>query len=402
MEQILNDLQKIKDLTVIGRISVEQYRNTTKTIPEIAKELGVKYIVAGSGQKSGNIIHLNVELLKGFSEERIWSKPYEQKINGSDIFRIQSQIAELIAQELNAVIKPQEKLLIEKAFTSNLDAYEDYLQGITYLRKFTKKDMDLALQYFEQAIKKDPDYALAYTGICTVWIDRALFSFATPEVATLKAKAAFTKAFELDSTLAEVYICKENIQSYITYDWRGAESSIKKAIELNPNNTESHYVYAFLLIIEGRMEEAIAQNEIALKLDPLNPSAKAGYGLTLLFAHKYDEAIKVFKEVLVRDPENLLAIGNLPEALHMAGKYNEALEAWKSYTSCSMFQGFVHAYEQGYTKGGYAGALNSEADTLVAQSKTTNINPFEIALIYACAGNKRGNFDDAGKRLRGA
>jgi TolB-like protein/AraC-like DNA-binding protein/Tfp pilus assembly protein PilF len=390
MEQILNDLQTIKDLTVIGRISVEQYRNSTKKIPEIAKELGVNYIVAGSGQKSGNIIHLNVELLRGSSEERIWGKPYEQEINGLDIFRIQSQIAESIAQELKAVIKPQEKLLIEKAPTLNMNAYEDYLQGITYLRKFTKQDMDIALQYFEQAIKKDPNYALAYTGICSVWIDRALYSFATPEAATVKAKVAFTKAFALDSTLAEVYICKENIQSYIMYDWPGAESSIKKAIAINPNNTESHYVYAFLLIIEGRMEEAIEQNELALKLDPLNPTAKAGYGLTLLFAHRYDEAIKVFNEVLIRDPENLLAIGNLPEALHQAGKYKEALEAWKSYSRCSIFQGFVHAFDQGFAKGGYVGAMNSEADTLAAQSKTININPFEIALIYACAGNREG------------
>jgi TolB-like protein/AraC-like DNA-binding protein/Tfp pilus assembly protein PilF len=390
MEQILNDLQTIKDLTVIRRYSIEQYRNTTKTVPEIAKELGVNYIVAGSGQKSGNIIHLNVELLNGFSEERIWGKPYEQEINGPDIFRIQSQIAETIAQELKAVIKPQEKLLMEKTPTSNLDAYEDYLQGITYLRKFTKQDMDIALLYFEQAIKKDPDFALAYTGIFTVWIDRALYSSATPEVATLKAKAAFTKAFALDSTLAEVYICLENIQSYITYDWKGAESSIKKAIALNPNNTESHYVYAFLLIIEGRFEEAIGQNELAIKLDPLNPSAKAGYGLTLLFAHKYNEAIKVFQQVLIRDPENLMAIGNLPEAFHQTGRYMEALEAWKSYSRSSIFQGFVHSFDQGYAKKGYVGALNSEADTLASQSKTININPFEIALIYACAGNKEG------------
>ena len=391
MEDILNDLQSIGDLRVLGRNSVEHYRIRTKSIPEIAKELGVNYIVAGSGQKSNNTIRLNIELLKTSNEERIWGKPYEQELHGAeDIFRIQSQIAESIASELKAVITPTEKELIEKNPTANLDAYEDYLQGIVYLRKLTKQDLEIALQYFEQAIKKDPEYARAYTGIFLVWMDRALYSFATPELATLKATGAFEKAFALDSTLAEVYICLENIQTYITFDWKGAESSIKKAIMLKPNNTESHFVYAFLLVIEGRMEEAIEQNEIALKLDPLNPSAKASYGLTLLFARKYTEAIKVFQEVLIRDPDNLMAIGNLPEAFHQAGMYKEEFEAWKTYSQSSVFQGFVHAFDEGYEKGGYAGALNSEADTLLNQTKTININPFEIALIYACAGNREG------------
>jgi len=372
---------------------VEQYRKTTKSIPEIAKELGVNYVVEGSGQKYGKTFRLRVQLIRAVKESHLWAKPYEQEIKDAKvIFKIQSQVAEAIAAELEAVITPQEKRIIDKIPTSNLTAYEAYLKGISHMNKFNEQDWEVALKYFEEAKEKDPGYALAYCGICEIWINRALFSSASPEVAAPKAIAAFTKALELDSMVAEVYNCLSNIQSYIRYDWKGAELSSKKAIALNPNNANAHTTYAFHLIIMGRMDEAIIHNELALKLDPLNPTTKAVYGLTLLFAHRYDDAIRTFQEVLKMDPAHMLALGNLPEAFHQTGRYKEELEAWESYFSLS-FKDFIHVFDQGYAKGGYTGALELEADTLVAQSKTNFINPFEIALLYACAGNKVRTMD---------
>ena len=135
------------------------------------------------------------------------------------------------------------------------------------------------------------------------------------------------------------------------------------------------------------MKEAIDLNELALKLDPLNLMSKALYGLTLLFARRYDDAITTFQEVLRMDPANGIALGNLPEAFHQVGKYKEEFEAWKSYFS-NFFKDFVHVFDLGYAKTGYTGAMNREADTLMAQSKTKYIDPWEMACIYACTGNK--------------
>ncbi|MGD0342808.1 MAG: hypothetical protein ABSA76_13980, partial [Bacteroidales bacterium] len=215
MEEILTNLQTIKDIRVISRTSAEQYRDLSKaSTPEIAKKLGVNYIVEGSGQKYGNKFRLRVQLIRAAKENHLWAKSYEREINTvNDIFGIQSQVAESIATELEAVITPNEKQLIEKTPTSNLAAYEDYLQGMSYWYKFNKQDWEVALQYFEKAKEKDPRYALAYSGICEIWIIRGLYAITTPEVAAQKAIAAFTKAFELDSTSAEVYLCLEQIQS---------------------------------------------------------------------------------------------------------------------------------------------------------------------------------------------
>ncbi len=164
MEDVLNHLQTIKDLHPISRTSAEKYRKTTKSIPEIAKELSVNYIVEGDMQRYGNSIHISVNLFKALKKElKLWGKTYEKKINdATDIFSLQSQIAQSIATELEAVITPQEKLLIEKTPTSNLSAYENCILGRNYFDKLTKEDFDIALHYFEKAIEIDPDYADAY------------------------------------------------------------------------------------------------------------------------------------------------------------------------------------------------------------------------------------------------
>jgi TolB-like protein/Tfp pilus assembly protein PilF len=384
-EAILDNLCKIADLTVISRTSVEQFRNTIKPIREIAKQLNVNYILEGSGQKYGNDIRLTVQLIDAVNDKHIWSSPYEGV--AVNILKLQSEISEAIASELKAIITPQEKQLIQKIPTNNLEAWEAYNQGILYWRKFTPPDEEVALHYFEQAIEKDPKYALAYAGISSVWVRRGVIGAVSPEEATSKAMAAITKALELDSTRAEVYRSLAIIQMVQRWDWKDAESSFKKAIALNPNYAEAHILYGHLLIIVGRIKEAMEQDELALKLDPLNISFKAHHGFALLLSRRYDDVITIYQEVLKTDPANMYVLGNLPEAFHMVGKYKEEFEAWKSYFTTS-FKDFVHVFDLVNTKADYASILNLEADTLVAQSKTKLILPTEIAFVYACAGNK--------------
>jgi TolB-like protein/lipoprotein NlpI len=390
MDAILLHLSKIEDLRVMSRTSVEQYRKTDKASNVIGQELDVAYLLEGSFQKYGDNARLIVQLIKTGKEGHVWANDYDR--NWIDIFSVQSEVAEAIAAELKVVITPQEKQLIEKTPTANLAAYEAYLQGKFYWRKFTQNNLDLAMQYFEQAKGKDPEYALAYAGICDVWYQRQQMGFTSPAEAVPKAMAALTKAFELDSTRAEVHYTLGIMNKNVMWDWKDSESEFKKAIALNPNYADAHASYSNLLIIVGRLKEAMEQIELARKLDPLNPLCKSLYGITLLFACRYEDAITAFQDALRMDPTNPLALANLPLALHMIGSYEEEVEPWKSYYN-STFKDFTHVFDQGYVKAGYAGALNLEADTLVAQSKTNYINPTEIAVLYACAGNKKRALD---------
>ena len=388
MEEVLNNLQKIKDLRVISRTSVEQYRNQTKPIPEIARELGVNYIVEGSAQKYGNSFRLRTQLLMAAKESHLWGESYQQKINEvEDIFMIQSQIAKAIANELKAVIKPQEKNLIEKIPTKELEAYDAYLKGQFYWRKLTKNDLETALQYFELAKEKDQEYALAYAGISDVWIALQQMGYASPDEAGPKAMEAIMKALELDSTLAQVHYSLALVRYASEWDWESGESEFQKTFAINPNYAEAHSYYSHLLNMVGRSKEAMEQIEIALKLDPHNPLLKSMYGVDLSFVNRFDEAISVSLEALKMDPTNPVAFTALTVAYHSTGRYDEALESWKSYC-CNTYKGIVHSFDQGYTKAGYIGALSFEADALAAQSKTNFVMPSDIAVTYALIGNK--------------
>jgi TolB-like protein len=386
MEEVLNNLQTIKDLRVISRTSVEQYRNPTKSTPEIAKELGVNYIVEGSGQKYGNTFRLRVQLIIAPEEGHLWAESYEQEIKEvNDIFRIQSQIAQAIAAELKAVITPREKQIIEKIPTSNLEAYDAYQMGRFYWRKLTSYDLNTALQYFELAKEKDPDYALAYAGICYYWLGAQQMGIVSPAEAGPKAIAAAMKALELDSTSAEVHYSLAIMKYEVLWDWEGSESEFKKTIALNSNDAEAHAYYSHLLNIVGRPEEAMEQIEIALKLDPRNPLIKGLYGMDLMFVHRYDEAIAAFQEALEGDPTAPPALNNMSEALHHAGREEEALQEYrKQYKNPEILQ----AFNDGYVKAGYATAMSHVADALVERSKTTWVKPIGIAYHYALAGEK--------------
>ena len=175
MAEVLNDLQKIRDCRVISRRSVEQYRNQMKSIPEIAKELDVNYIVEGSGQKYGNTFRLRVQLIAANHERQLWADSYEQVISEpKEIFRIQSQIAQSIAAELNATITPEEKQLIEKIPTNNLMAYDLYLRGMDTLNKVwsyneNKQTFSFAREMFDKALAYDSTFSLAYIGLAEVY-----------------------------------------------------------------------------------------------------------------------------------------------------------------------------------------------------------------------------------------
>jgi adenylate cyclase len=384
LEDILNNLQTIKDLRVISRTSAEKYRNTTKSIPEIAKELGVNYIVEGSGQKFGNTIRLSVQLLRAAKESHLWGNSYELEMhNARDIFRIQSQIAQAIAEQLEAIITIKEKKLIDKIPTENLEAYKAYLKGRFYLRKFTANDLDTALHYFNLAKEIDPRYALAYAGICDVWAYRQQAGLVTPTEGNQKSMAAVMKAIELDSICAEVQYSLAHKKTWGLWDWKGGEAGFKKSLSINPNDAMPHALYSHLLNILGRPKEAMEQIEIALKLDPKNPFIITFYAIDLQMTRKYDESIRAFYDALKIEPDYPFAAGNLGNALYMKGRYKEALEQFKS---CNISDPeVVKALEQGYIEEGYKGAMISYNNLAELRSKTSYWNPCDIAMTYVMA-----------------
>jgi TolB-like protein len=306
MEEILNNLQKIKDLRVISRTSVEQYRNQTKAIPEIAKELGVNYIVEGSGQKYGSSFRLRVQLIMAEHESHLWGESFQKTITEvEDIFNIQIKIAESIAKELKVVISPGEKKLIEKIPAADIEVYDEYLKARSYWTDFTKESLYKAVEYLTRAIEKNPNWAPLYAGLAEVWIWIQQAGWEQASVAGPIIFQNLNKAMELDPDLAEVhYQCAVSAQ-LVEWDWGKSEKEFLKALAINPNNSLSRLMYAQLLLILNRPDESMAQRELAISLDPLNPVTNLIYMGTLVQAGECKASLSLLEEAWATNPEDL-------------------------------------------------------------------------------------------------
>jgi len=232
MESILDNLQKIEDLRVISRTSVEKYRGHPKIAPEIGRELNTNYLVEGSGQKIGDQILLNVQLIEASTDTHLWSKYYKREIG--DIFDLQLEIAKSIATEIQAIITPAEEEQIEKVPTDNLVAYDYFLQGLEHFQEDTREGLEKAISLFEKAIEEDPEFARAHADIA---ISYALLDMNQREKKYTEQIDHFAdRALLLDPQLAQSLIAKA--MYHITgKEYEQALPYLEKALEYNPNSS---------------------------------------------------------------------------------------------------------------------------------------------------------------------
>jgi serine/threonine-protein kinase len=375
-DELIGQLAQIGALRVISRTSVMKYKNMDKSLPEIARELNVDAVVEGTVYQVGENVRIRVQLIDALPEERnLWTHTYERA--GTDVLVMYGEMARAIADNTKVELTSDEKTRLASARKVDPKAYEAYLKGMSHWYKLTPPDLDAALQYFESALEKDPDYALALTGIALVWIGRNQFGSVQPSVAVPKAQEAALKALELDNTLAEVHFVLAALRTWHDgeWNWKAAEKSFLRAIELNPNYPDARVYYSNLLCYLDRPDEALAQAERALELDPLNSLFMSIYGSVLLSLGRYDEATKQVRNALKTSPNDPVAHSILQEVYHIKGQYEEALAEAKATFSAWGLDPLVEVIEQGYEKDGYAGAMRSAAETLEAFSQEAFISP---------------------------
>jgi TolB-like protein/Tfp pilus assembly protein PilF len=378
-DEILDRIFKIGDLKAISRTSSMRYRNSRLSLKEIARELEVESILEGSVRKIGDNVRITVQLIDAKTDTHLWSEIYDRSL--SDIFSIQSEIAQTIAKELHAVITPQEKALIEKPYTASSEAYEAYLKGKNSWRKLTPTGLDSAIHYFQRALEKDPEFALAYAGMAHVWTARRQFGISPPREATAKAEQFIRKALEFDNTSSEIYYVLATHLVWGLYDWSGGEAAYRKAIEINPNHAESQAYYSHLLTILGRPEEGIKHIEKAVELDPYSSLIRGLYGAWLGHVGRYEEAIREVLKSKELDPTQ--PVGTINYYLYVLGKEEEA---FREFRKNFKDHEYLKAVDDGYAEGGYKGAQKKLADLRVEKAKGSYISPMIIANNYAVAG----------------
>jgi TolB-like protein/Tfp pilus assembly protein PilF len=299
-EELISALSKIAGLRVIARTSAMRYKDSKKPIGEISKELNVSAILEGSVRKAGNKIRITIQLVDPETEEQLWSEKYDRDLD--DIFAVQSEIAQKVADELEVEIKKAEKLSLGKKATDSKEAYTFYLEGRHFLNTRSEDGLKKAIEKFEKALEHDPQYALAYTGIADSYAVLALLEFLPPKEAFPKARTAAEKALEIDNRLAEAHTSLGVVRFQYDWDWEGAEKEFKRAIELNSSYALAHQSYADFLKSQGRFDEALSEMSHAGALDPLSLSINTGIGHVLYLNRQYDRAIEQYRNTIKLDP----------------------------------------------------------------------------------------------------
>jgi len=382
-DELITELAKLDAVRVISRTSVMRFKNTDKSLPEIAKSLNVDAVVEGSVQRVGDRVKITARLLRARTDEELWGRSYDRDLR--DVLGLQHEVAEAIAGSIEVTLAPAAGSRNSRSVDPV--AHEAYLKGLYHWNKRTPEDLKKALQYFQQAIDKDPDYALAYAGLSYAYAFAPELGLPS-DIAKGKQKAAALKAVALDDSLPEAHT---SLAAALEDEWNWAEAEFqyKRAVELNPNYATARHWHSIYLSVLSRHEEAIAEAKRALELDPLSLIIQANLGGRYLRAGRYGEAIQECQKALDLDSSFVIGHDCLGFAYLQTGRTQEAIAEFQIAARLS------HGDPESVSGLGYAYAVSGQSDeasNIVNQMKTSAkdeyIPAYYIAIVKAGLGNK--------------
>jgi TolB-like protein len=447
MEEVLNNLQVIKEFRVISRTSADQYKGPDRpTLPEIAKKLNVNYIVEGSGQKYGNKFKLRAQLIKAIGKEtHIWGQSYERELKETtDLFTIQSQIAKTIAAELKVVISPEEKQLIEKIPTANLTAYDFYQRGRVE-EKFpyylilsstiaagvnppTKQSLGRAEKMYRTALKYDSTFAPAYTGLAGIYWNKKYLKEYLSENFMDSVLFLVKKALSFDDQLPDAHFILGMYYSEKD-NYKKALEELDKTLKLNPNSWQAYYAKGEInedavLALKNYYEAAshhqgpglseiynkmsfklsytgfreLAKN-YSLKAVKLEPDSSKYYFWLWMYEFDYEKCLEYYKKRYSVDSTDVTAIGFLSDYYSVTGHFKESLKF------CKKGGAGVHGMQRvgyAYWKNGFKDSADYYFNKQIENSNNAirlgrssySTAPYDLAGVYAFRGDKIKAYDN--------
>lgn len=381
-DELITDLGQISALRVISRTSVMPYKGARKPLPQIARELGVDAIVEGSVLRSGGQVRITAQLIEAAADKHLWAHSYEGDL--SDTLALQNQVARTIAEQIRINLNAQEQAALKKSRVVNPEAYEAYLKGRYFWNKRTGEGLKKAVEYFNAAIAKDPSYAQAYAGLADSFALLGSSDVLDPRDAYLKAKAAASKAIELDNSLGEAHTSLAFCLGDFEWNWDAAEKEYQRAIALNPGYATAHQWYAMQLRALGRFGEALAEIRKAENLDPLSLIISADVADVLFAGHRYDESVQQSRKAIELDPDFAIAHYELGQALAQQRMFSSAIEELEKANRLSGGDAICTAdLAYAYAASGNLAEARKLLDELRKQSDKRFSYPADEALIYA-------------------
>ena len=330
---------------------------------------------------------IQTDLVNVADGSELWGDQFNRKV--SDLIAVQGDIAKEIYDNLRPrIVGAEESTQVAKHDTENPEAYQLYLQGLFYWNKWTEEGFRKATDYFNQAVEKDPNYAQAYAGLADTYNFLGESGYVAPRQVWQNAKSAATHAVKLDDTLPEAHISLALVRESYDWDWPGAESEFRRAIQLNPNNAPAHQWYGDFLTRMGRFDEARVELKKAQELDPLSLLTNTSLGRQLYFTHQYDAAIQQLSKTLEMDPKFVPAQHAIEGAYAQNGMFKEAIGQRQKVLTLSGNPDLAAAIGEDFNASGYPGVMRSWLEGLKEVSKRGYVSAYNMAQIYARLGDK--------------
>ena len=392
-EALITDLAQIRALKVISRTSAFRFKDTDQSLPEIARELSVDAIVEGSVLRAGDRVRITAQLIHASTDQHLWARSYERDL--SDILTLQSEVARAIAQEIRIALTPEEEERLIRVRPVDPEAHEAYLKGRYHWQKFTVNEIYRAIEYFEEAIEKDPDYGHAHAGLAdSYYVLGCEIGILPPKEAAPRVKESALRALELDETLAEAHVSMGSAKFRFDWDWIGAESEYKRAIELNPNSPIARHLYSYYLMVMGRFDEAITEMSKALELDPLSLMSNTVLGWYFFTADRSEEAIRQSERTIELDPNFNVPHFNLGLVYLQQARYDEAIaELQKARTLSEYNPWTIPDLAQALVAAGRDDEAIELVHELEARSERGYVSPGVMAWLYSGLGQKDEAFE---------
>jgi len=380
-DALITDLAQIGSIKVISRTSSMQYKQSKKSLPNIARELNVDAIVEGTVQRYGDRVRITTQLIHGASDKHLWAKTYEGDLR--DVLGLESEVARSVSNAIEVQLTPAQSSRLSSAPPISREAYDLYLKG----RYFWNKDeLTKALNYFQQAAEKEPGYAPAQAGLADTYSLLGVSGYdVLPRAEAMeKARAAATKALLLDDQLAEAHASLAFLFYSYDWDWKRAENEFQRAIALNPNYPVAHQWYSESLNDLGRKEEALAQAQASLALDPLSLAANQNVERPYYFSRRFDQAVAISQKTLEMDPNFWLSHLRLGRAYSAKGMFAEAIHEFRQFSKLSGDRPLAtasigNALARAGDRAGARGSLRE----LTLLSKQKPVPSICFALVYA-------------------
>ncbi|HUK79550.1 MAG TPA: adenylate/guanylate cyclase domain-containing protein [Nitrososphaerales archaeon] len=388
-EELITALSSVTELTVIARTSVMQYKNAPKRIVDVGRELSVGTVIEGSVRKAGNKVRITVQVIDAKNEGHLWAQNYDKQLD--DVFTVQSEVAERVAEALKVKLIESEKKKLERGTTADPEAHNLYLKGMFYWNKRTADSLRKAADYFEQATKRDPTFALGHAGQAQAYFIIAANGHGDPELYYQKTKEAALRALSIDEGLAEAHAALAAVAEGYDRDLSKAEAELKRAIELNPSYPSAHQWYAQLLGMENRFDESWKEINRARELSPFSLIINTNLADAMFYFKEFDKGIQQCKKVIEIDPtfevvyltliNNYTALGRFKEAEAALDEYSKLASA----TDAKLARAAILACEG---KAGEARMLLEELEALVSDG---SVSAYQLACCrFRLGDNDRG------------